>query len=103
MRQLLIEKYIYPSESKTSESSNTTTVFEYWYNKYGELHSILGQPSYVRYKNEKIRYQSWHINGLSHRESNLPSDIFYNNVEKKRIQHWCKNGEIIKQEYLDNN
>jgi hypothetical protein len=92
MKQILIEKYIEPSERKIGENS----VFESWFNKYGDLHSSMGQPAFICYK-EQVLSQSWYKKGVEHRDRDLPSYIGYSNGQVY-YQEWYKNGELIKEQ-----
>ena len=68
--------------------------------KYGDLHSFLGQPSeicYYNWGNKKIRNQYWDKKGVEHRDKNLPSAIFYEDG-KIKSKYWYKNGIEIKKE-----
>lgn len=56
MRQILIEKYIEPSEVPIRIDSWYVRR-EKWTNEYGELHGILGHPAYVVYRNGEIYAQ----------------------------------------------
>jgi hypothetical protein len=90
MRQVLIEKYIKPSEIKTHGKYS----HYFWYNEYEDRHSILGQPSEIVYCDKsKVIGQFWHKKGLPHRDRGLPSAIYYNLREEKISEYWYKNGE----------
>jgi hypothetical protein len=93
MRQILIEKYILPNKvlSPVSWVKN-----ELWFNKYGELHSFLGQPSHVRYENANIKLQEWHQNGERHRDRDFPAMIYYNYESMETHNAFYKNGKWIK-------
>jgi hypothetical protein len=95
-KQILIEKYILPSEI---DSFGT----EYWHNKYGELHSFLGQPAVVNYNGisesvsyKKIEQQRWYKNGKTHRERGLPAIIYFYD-DKISTRYWFKNGETYRE------
>jgi hypothetical protein len=91
MRQILIEKYIFPSEIKKLGFF----VVEYWFNKYGELHSFMSQPASNWYNyNGKLIYQNWYKKHERHRDGDLPAYInyHYNGIIKR--QYWFKKDEI---------
>jgi antitoxin component YwqK of YwqJK toxin-antitoxin module len=92
MKQILIEKYIEPSEVKINED----WVHESWLDKYGDTHSILGQPSLICYNSGKLCYQEWYKKGIEHRNGDLPSFISYDSNGQISCQAWYKNGELIK-------
>jgi hypothetical protein len=96
MKQILIEKYIEPSEIKTDRGY----IFEHWLNRNGDLHSFMGQPSeicYYNWESKEIRNQYWDKKGVEHRDKNLPSAIFYEDG-KIKSKYWYKNGIEIKKE-----
>jgi len=101
IRELLNEKWIKPS--RIDEYGNM-----FWYNKYGELHSIGDRPAEIWtnegkfwYKNGKYHRdgdrsainlyaeKSWYKNGQLHREGDKPAVI---SLEGKK--QWYKNGEL---------
>jgi hypothetical protein len=86
MKQLLIEKYIEPSEVII----NINSVIERWLDRNGELHSFMGQPSVIRYENGQINAHSWHKKDKLHRDNNLPSVIWYNQYEQTIRKDWFK-------------
>jgi hypothetical protein len=91
MRQILIEKYIKPSEILDT----VHYIVERWFNEDGELHSFMGHPAVLWYKkgdNIKLENKIWYKKGLRHREKDLPSSIFYKK-EKEMSKIWYKNGE----------
>jgi hypothetical protein len=91
MKQILIEKYIKPSDVTISGDY----VAERWLNKNYYLHSFLGQPAYIWYKNGKILKKEWRKKGELHRDRNLPSYIYYyKNLTTS--EHWFKNGKETK-------
>jgi hypothetical protein len=95
MRQILIEKYIEPSESINRDDGRFT---EFWVNQNGDLHNFMGHPSEIRYYNGKIGSQAWHKKGIQHRERGLPAEICYNLNGQIAYKGWFKNGEFIKKE-----
>jgi hypothetical protein len=95
MKQILIEKYIKPSEV---EFINNGSFTERWFNDHEEFHSFMGHPAAIWYdKYGEIETQYWFKKNLYHREKRLPSIIYYEN-EKTKIQSWYKNGIFIKEE-----
>jgi len=91
-RQILIEKYVEPSEVIIY----VNYVAEKWLNKNYDLHSFMGQPAYILYDNKKISCQCWYKKGIQHRGMGLPAVIDYNYNEQTIRQFWYKNGEFIK-------
>jgi hypothetical protein len=63
-KQILIEKYIEPSEVII----NINSVIENWIDRNYDLHSSMGQPSEIYYFKGKVSYQAWHKKGIYHRE-----------------------------------
>jgi antitoxin component YwqK of YwqJK toxin-antitoxin module len=120
MRQILIEKYINPSEIDI----DGIWVYETWLDKYGYRNSFMGQPAEVYYYNgkiankfwlkngeldrdkdlptamwyydEKMTRQFWHKKGSLHRDNGLPAEIWYDLNGKIECQHWFKKGQIYK-------
>jgi len=91
MKQILIEKYIEPSEVKI----NGNYAIKLWYNKYGECHSFLGQPAFIKYYKTQIREQRWYTKDELHRDRGLSAYLGYCN-EKISCKIWYKNGKRIK-------
>jgi hypothetical protein len=91
MRQILIEKYIEPSEVIIY----VNYVAEKWLNKNYDLHSFMGQPAYILYNNKKISCQCWYKKGELHRDKDFPAEMGYKNG-KETYKWWYKNGIIIK-------
>jgi hypothetical protein len=91
MRQILIEKYIEPSELENFYEY----VIKYWFDKYGDKHSFMGQPAEVWFERGIVVNQWWYKKGFRHRDRGMPACIRYNN-EKIYYQEWHKNGEFIK-------
>jgi hypothetical protein len=91
MRQILIEKYIEPSEVKAYGNN----IIERWFNEDGDSHSFFGHPAEVWYNNNGITWKRWFIKGKSKRKGVLPDEIVYRYYDKKC--RWCeyKNGELI--------
>jgi hypothetical protein len=87
MRQILIEKYVKPSETKMEG----TFFAECWFNEYGDLHSFLGHPAFIYYKNGVLTKQCWYKKGEKHRDNDFPAIIQYYK-EKKDRQYWYKKG-----------
>jgi hypothetical protein len=92
MRQILIEKYVEPSNA----SSYRNFFHERWFNEDGELHSILGQPADIFYENGQIVQKEWYKKGVKHRGKRLPAEVWYEN-ERIFIEYWYKNGEKTKE------
>jgi hypothetical protein len=92
-KQILIEKYIEPSETHNSLSYTA----EYWADINGDNHSFMGHPAVVIYNNKEISSQFWFKKSLAHREKNLPASIFYKNGQAIG-KEWHKNGEYINME-----
>lgn len=95
-RNILIEKYIEPSEIEPETGEYFG--IESWFDRNRDLHSNLGQPDYVYYNNEQVYRQHWHKKGLYHREKGLPAVIFYDKEGKIERKEWYKHGEFIKEE-----
>jgi len=93
MRQLLIEKYIKPSNTEVGHGF----FIERWYDKYGYCNSSMGQPASIWHGDGQIRYQDWYKKGTYHRDKGLPAIIEYEDG-KITSQHWHKNGKEIKRE-----
>jgi hypothetical protein len=94
-KQLLIEKYIGPSEIELI--TVTGHLIERWLDKYGDKHSILGQPAVVAKCNTgRITYKEWYKKGQHHREKDLPSYVGYNSDGQTYYQEWYKNGKYKK-------
>ena len=91
MRQILIEKHIEPSQIAIDGS----WACHVWRDKYGDRHSVLGQPAIVTYEKKEITSQHWYKKGFLHREKKLPAYFSYKN-EQIRSQYWYKNGELVK-------
>jgi hypothetical protein len=98
MRQILIEKYIEPSEIRVDGDD----ICERWFDRNEDLHSFMGQPAYIEYENGQICYQSWYKKGVRHRDGDLPAVINYHSNEKISYQAWCKNGQSGKQIWYNN-
>jgi antitoxin component YwqK of YwqJK toxin-antitoxin module len=123
-REILIEKYIEPSET----SCFPLNVFDYkmgyekWRNEDGELDSILGHPSLVKYdlfgevveklwnkkgklhrerdkpaiigyQKNKTMHKNWFKKGDYHRDGDLPAIIDYYQDGKVKLEAWYKNGK----------
>ena len=88
-KQILIEKYIEPSEAKI----DGTWVYESWFDKYDDLHSFMGQPAKIGYdSNGQINHQIWYKKGVQHRDGDLPAYVGYNSNGKISYQVWHKKG-----------
>ena len=96
MKQILIEKYIKPSET---QFINVFFV-EMWLNEYGDRHSFMGQPAFVQYYKGQIETQHWDKKGELHRDRGLPAIIYYNNKEQTGAKRWYKNGIETKQQLI---
>jgi hypothetical protein len=98
-KQILIEKYIEPSETK----KDGAYVIESWFDKHGDYHSFMGQPAVTCYgKNKKVLAQHWCKKGISHRDRNLPASIYYSiyyNYEHLTRKIWWENGKVKKRIY----
>jgi len=79
IRELLTEKRINPSRVDRFDNM-------FWFNKYGEAHSIGDNPSVIYSNGTKF----WHKNGKLHREEDKPA-IIYPDGRK----YWYKNGQLI--------
>ena len=79
-REALSEKWIEPSFINGFGSM-------FWYNKYGEYHSIGDRPAIMWSNGNKC----WYKNGKYHREGDKPA-IIYSDGNK----YWYKNGKFIK-------
>jgi antitoxin component YwqK of YwqJK toxin-antitoxin module len=94
-KQILIEKYIEPSEIEPG-----TTFFlgiKRWFDKNYDLHSFLGNPAEIRYSpSGQILGQKWFKKGIIHRDRDLPAYISYHNNGQIDYQDWYKNGKLIK-------
>ena len=91
MRQVLIEKYIEPSETTKTSDGIHLFFIERWKSKYGDLHSILCQPSVViKFEDGQIRCQQWHKKDLIHRGNNLPAVIWYKQTQRTAEFYFIK-------------
>jgi hypothetical protein len=97
MRQILIEKYIEPSET----NFGVFYFVERWLNEDGEVHSLLGQPAENFYDkdNGNLEVQKWYKKGKQHRDKDLPAEIEYNSKGEIIEKYWVKKGEL----HRDNN
>jgi hypothetical protein len=87
MKQILIEKYINPSE--VIFDFDNKLFGECWTNEYGEFHSILNQPAEIWYfPNGNIDVKAWWKKGHLYRRKGLCYMICYNEngKETKRIK-----------------
>jgi antitoxin component YwqK of YwqJK toxin-antitoxin module len=76
---------------------NGCTIAEYYYNKYGDFHSLFNQPSIILYLDGKLLQKQWHKKGFLHREKKHPAVIYYSNKNEKVIgRQYYKNGELLK-------
>jgi hypothetical protein len=73
MRQILIEKYIEPSE----RIIDGNCISELWFDEYGDRHSSMNHPAVIYYNNGKITKQFWYKKGELHRDGVLPAFIEY--------------------------
>jgi hypothetical protein len=99
LRSILIEKYINPSETVCSIGHLADFAIdkeEFWLNKDGVLHSILGQPSEIYYLNGKVVKKEWHKKGRIHKDKNIPAVYFYNNNEEIIETQYWRDGKYIK-------
>jgi hypothetical protein len=108
MKQILIEKYIKPSETKIQDNG---VIIENWFNEDGDLHSFLGHPAKIYYNDDKVSIQGWYKKSKLYRNRDLPAKIEYTNSEttkqrwnnynilnrgndKPALIHYYKNGQI---------
>jgi hypothetical protein len=91
-KQILIEKYIKPSEIIFRGYG---IISEYWFNRNYYLHSFMGQPAENWYYNGKIKSQNFYKKGAWYRERNLPTYIRYDDNEQTIHQGWYKNGVFV--------
>jgi hypothetical protein len=107
MKQIFIEKYIEPSEISVYTPTIDEMVYLYrskysihrWFNKYGELHSYLGQPAEIHYNEIGCIYnQIWYKNGILHRERDQPAEIKYSTIDNVSFytssKFWDKKGKL---------
>ena len=91
MRQILIEKYIEPSEIKI----NCNYTYKSWFDKYDDLHSFMGQPAKIGYNsNGQIKHQEWYKKGVRHRDGDLPAYIRYDSNGQISCKMWYKKGVL---------
>jgi hypothetical protein len=90
-KQILIEKYIEPSEISIDGNFSSKR----WNDKYGDRHSIMGQPAIICYRKNKITLQCWFKKGTKHRDRDLPARIDYVDGQIE-VQSWYKEGTRIK-------
>jgi hypothetical protein len=88
MKQILIEKYIEPTEIKIDGNS----VYEFWFDRNYDLHSFMSHPAYIEYYNGQIIYQEWYKKGVRHRDGDLPAFIGYDYNGQISYQSWYKKG-----------
>jgi antitoxin component YwqK of YwqJK toxin-antitoxin module len=92
-KQILIEKYIEPSEIKI----NSNYTYESWFDRNDDLHSFMGHPASVcYYSNGQIIGKQWYKKGVIHRDGDLPAYIIYYSNGQISYQAWYKNGIRIK-------
>jgi len=84
MRSILIEKYIEPSERKILYSSE---IYERWFDRNYDLHSFMGHPVCIEYRDGKIINKVWFKKGVVHREG------------KVHVYVWYEKGQIIYQRW----
>ena len=92
MKQILIEKYIEPSETTNIDDS---LFIERWLDRNYDLQSFFGQSAVVEYYNGKVRCKSWYKKGVLHREKNLPVKIYYHENQTTWREEWYKNRILI--------
>jgi hypothetical protein len=94
MKQILIEKFLEPSEIKILGDF----VREFWIDKYGDLHSFMNHPSYISHKSGKIITKLWHKKGFRHRDRNLPNTITFDYSYHTTITEFWRdiNGTVLK-------
>jgi len=89
MKQILIEKYIEPSEI---EIISGDIIIQRWLDKYGDKHSFMGHPAVIAFTKVEIHYQYWYKKNLPHRDKHLPASIYYYKG-KESSKFWWENGE----------
>jgi hypothetical protein len=91
-KQILIEKYLEPSEIK-SDGEYTT---KRWFNKYGEFHSFFEQPAVITINNltNKFSQKQWSKNGDLHREGDNPAVIYWDKQGEISHLYFYKNGLV---------
>ena len=82
MRELLIEKWILPTEIYESGTM-------IWRNESWEIHSCDDRPAVIYASGTKW----WYKNGERHRDGDKPAVIFADGEKR-----WYKNGKFIKEE-----
>ena len=94
MKQILIEKYIKPSETEKYVEFS----IEYWLDKYDDKHSFMGQPAEVWYYTYSgiVSGKFWYKNSKKHRDRGLPAEMYYESEKVVDIEFY-KNGKKIKQ------
>ena len=75
-RKILSEKWIEPSRFNEDGAM-------FWYNKYGDLHSVNDKPAIIN----GIKNKWWCKNGKRHRDGDKPAIILLN-----KSKYWYKNG-----------
>ena len=91
-RNILIEKYIEPSEIMPETDINFG--FDSWLDRNGDRHSFMGQPAEISYENGKIKNQFWYKKGERHRDGDLPARIGYDCNGQISYQEWYKKGVL---------
>jgi antitoxin component YwqK of YwqJK toxin-antitoxin module len=89
MKQILIEKYIEPSEIEVDGN----WIFETWVDRNYDKHSFMGQPAGIYYYCGEIMEQHWKKKGILHRDRDLPAVLYYLNTEAQR-KDWYKKGKL---------
>jgi hypothetical protein len=90
MKQILIEKYIEPSEVIIDGNY----IFKRWLDRNYNLHSFMGQPACIFYKNGQIIKKIWCKKGVYHRERDLPAIIEYDSNGQITYQSWFKEDKL---------
>jgi len=101
MKQILIEKYIEPSDTVVF---NGGSIQKYWFNRFEELDSLFDNPAIINvsiippiltFKQQKKETHYWYKKNRLHRDRNLPAIMIYND-DILTEQLWYKKGEFIK-------
>jgi hypothetical protein len=100
LKQILIEKYIKPSEIFKLDYDDGFKI-ERWFDRYGDLHSFMGHPAEVVFCKFKLSEKRWFKKGILHSDGQFPSIIEYQNKQKE-THYWFKRGVLIKKENFYN-
>jgi uncharacterized protein YodC (DUF2158 family) len=94
-KEILIEKYIQPSEIKHIEDGFYSCTTKIWHNNYGEKHSYFDLPALINYKMDLSEEHGWFRDGILHRE-NKPAVVVYDFLGRKYSEIWYFNGKMYK-------